>query len=306
MAFFQAPNFRNTGSGTSSLSLNIPNITSRQQTSETVGNQYSSPQTGSFAPPSTAFPSWMPTASQFGELKKTYDSLPQAFNTQGMEDSYGRMINNNRAGGSAMAATAARAAQNRARQQGGQVASSFAQGSAMQNVYRQGAEMLSDLEQKKLAARQMQAQAQMQAAGMLGQGRLAQQGQLANYDQGMRNQYMQGQQLGMDQQRINMQGQGLQLDAARLAQSGDQFNRNFGLQSRQQDLSGMIAALQYGGTPSGSWTTNGQGQAASGYDQTKMNQYQGRMDQRQKLIGDLARAGGGSKTTMSGGFGSFF
>ncbi len=298
MASFISPNFRGSGSMTDRTTLSIPSMQSRQQTTNTIGNQYQSPQTNSFSPPTTAFPSWMPTKSQFGELQSTYNSIPQAFDTSAMEGAYNRMIGNNQASGAAMAATAARAAQNRARQQGGQVAASFAQGSAMQGVRRQGAEMLSDLEQKKLASRQAAISAQMQAAGALGQGRLAQQGQLANYDQGMRNQYLQGQSLGMDQQRIAMQGQGLELERARLAQQGDQFNKNFGLQSRQQDLSGMIAALQYGGTPSGSWTTNGQGQAASGYDQSKMNQYQSRVDQRQDLINQLTAARGGSSSTM--------
>lgn len=298
MASFLSPNFRGSGSMTDRTTMSLPSMLSRQQTTNTVGNQYQSPQTNSFTPPTTQFPSWMPTKSQFGELQQTYNQIPQAFDTSAMEGAYNRTIANNQASGAAMAATAARAAQNRARQQGGQVAASFAQGSAMQGVRRQGAEMLSDLEQKKLNAKQAAMQAQMQAASALGQGRLAQQGQLANYDQGMRGQYLQGQGLGMDQQRIAMQGQGLELERARLAQQGDQFNRNFGLQSRQQDLSGMIAALQYGGTPSGSWTTGAGGMPASAYDQSKMTQYQNRMDQRQSLINQLTQARGGSSSTM--------
>ncbi len=290
MASFLSPNFFSTGNMKLSTTPGTP---SRQQTSETnlQTNRYTSPQTTSFTPPPTAFPSWLPTKSQFGELQSTWKGIPQAFDTSGMESSYNRMIGNNMAAGTAMSAANARAAQNRARQTGGGVAASFAQGSAMQGVRRQGAEMLSDLEQKKLAAKQSMIAAQMQTAGALGQGRLSQQGQLMGYDQGMRNQYLQGQQLGMEQQRIGLQGQGLQLEADRMAQQGDQFNRQLAQQAQDSGERNRIAALAAIPTPHGSWRENGQGQPISWAEQQRKNQYQSAMDDRAALISRIARSG---------------
>ena len=294
MAFFSslAPN---TSSSSSTMRI-MPKLDQPRQTTSYTNessNSYTSPQTNSFSPPTTAFPSWMPTASQFGELQSTYKNIPKMFNTQGMEDSYGRMIQNNQASGAAMSATAGRAAQNRARQQGGQVGASFAQGSAMQNVRRQGAEMLGDLEQKKMAARAAQAQAQMQASGMLGQGRLAQQGQLAGYDQNMRQQYFQGQGLGMDQQRIGLQGAGLELQRQQMAQQGSQFDRSFGLQSKESDLRGMIAALQATPKPMGSWRQFEGGNPMTGYDQSLKTEYYNKAQSRDALVSKLANTAAG-------------
>lgn len=139
------------------------------------------------------------------ELSNTFRQASRGFNTQGTEAAYNAQMGMNFAQGQSTTSTMARAAENRAQRTGGQVAASFAAGSAMLPYHQQNQSMLGDLEDYKLRAATSRLQMMGGLAGQMAGLRQGQQGQLADY-------YNQG---------------------ANREQQGNQFNLSLGEQQRQ-------------------------------------------------------------------------
>lgn len=162
----------------------------------------------------TALPTWLMSEPNMSGLRKYVKDLPSQFDTSGVEQNYQGQMASNMARGTATSAAAARAAQNRAMRTGGQVASSFAQGSMMLPIFEQNQRMQGDLAQYKGGMQAQQSANRLSAIQAMAQ--------------------LRAQQLGL---RTNFLS-----DANRLGQQGDQFNANldleqdrFGEQQRQFD-----------------------------------------------------------------------
>jgi hypothetical protein len=153
----------------------------------------------------TSFPNWMPTQPNMGEMQSLYRQAPKAFSTKGVEDAYGQQMGYNMGQAQSTTANMAKAAQGRASRTGGQVAGSFAAGSAMLPYMQQNAQMLGDLEDYKLRAAQSRMQLQAGLAGEMAGLRQRGVGQMNDYFQSGENRSM----------------------------AGDQFSRNLGQRERE-------------------------------------------------------------------------
>lgn len=167
----------------------------------------------------TSFPSYL-NGPNTGELQAAYRSIPRAFNTSGVEQSYQNQMGMNLSQAKSTTDAMARAAENRAFQGGGKVGASFAAADAMLPYFQQNQSMLGDLEDYKLRAAQSRLAAQTSIAGSLAGLRQGQQGMQMQYD-------IAGQ---------NRAQQGGQFDRT-LAQNAAQFGAQNSLQTRQQDFS---------------------------------------------------------------------
>jgi len=136
------------------------------------------------------------------ELQQTYRQAGNAFNTQGVEDAYNAQRGLNMGEARQATSTMGRAAMNRANRTGGQVASSFAAGSAMLPYFKQDQQMLGDLEDYKMRAATNRLQLQGGLAGQMAGLRQGQQGMLANFYNAQQGRDQQGEQFGqnLDQQ----------------------------------------------------------------------------------------------------------
>lgn len=204
------------------------------------------------------FPDWLSGAGNNSELEAQYAGLGDAFNTQGLEDSYEQQFAYNRSDSRARGNAMAAAAQSRARRNGGQVAASFAAGSANLGAMRQNAAMLQQLQQLKLQGATQRAQLGAQIAGQLSGARQGQAGLQSNFYNASQDRTQQESQFGRSLNQNESQyarsleqsgsqfdrsfaqddsqfGQNLDYQNRALSQSGSQFNRSFAAQN-QNDL----------------------------------------------------------------------
>jgi hypothetical protein len=166
--------------------------------------------------PATAFPSYL-NGPNTGELQAAYRSIPGAFNTSGVQQTYQNQMGMNLAQGKSTTDAMARAAENRAFQGGGKVGASFAAADAMLPYFQQNQSMLGDLEDYKLRA------AQSRLAAQTGIGN-----SLAGFRQGNQGMRMQYDLAGQAREQ-----QGGQFDRT-LAQNAAQFGAQNSLALRQQ------------------------------------------------------------------------
>lgn len=152
-------------------------------------------------------------------MQSLYRQAPKAFDTTGLENNYKGQMGMNMGMAQSTTGAMGRAAASRAQRTGGQVASSFAAGSAMLPYFRQNMEMLGDLEDYKLRAAQSRMQLQAGLAGEMAGLRQRQMGMLGDF-------YNAGE---------NRAQAGSQFDRS-LAQSGQQFAAQQALRLRQQDF----------------------------------------------------------------------
>jgi len=229
-----------------------------------------------------AIPSWLSKSPLMAELASEYAGLDKAFDTSGIESSFGNanafMLNDARARSGAMAA----AAQNRARRSGGQVAASFAAGQAMLPAYRQQAESLANLAQLKLQASGNRAQLGASIAGEMAGRRQTQQGMLADWQNAALNRAQQGQQFNAQLQQQgsqfdrNLSQQGSQFDRS-LLQNSSQFGQTLAFNKQNQAHNNQLQALQLAmqmPQKSYSWTADNRGNLLSGAPQYHAAQQQ--------------------------------
>lgn len=168
-------------------------------------------------------PSFLSVQPNMSGLRKYVRELPQQFDTSGVEANYQAQQDMNTARGTAASAAAARAAQNRAVRTGGEVASSFAQGSMMLPIFEQNQRLAGESAQYKGNMQAQQSQQRLSAIQAMAQIRAQQ--------LGLRTGFVQ------DQMRLNQQGdqfnQSLDLDRDRFGEQQRQFNMGFGFQQRQ-------------------------------------------------------------------------
>lgn len=187
------------------------------------------------------FPSWLPTQAPTAALRRARSQLPDLFNFDPIQQTGNQYIQGAFNQQANTAASAARAAQNRAMLSGGRVGASFAQASSMLPLYQQQNEQAF-----KLAG--LQGQMQAQRAGLLAQlaqgisgAQAGNRSLLANYGLGQ-------QRLQQDQNQFNS-SQDLQrqyLNLARLRQQQDQQYR-YDAMNRGQPFSSTT--INYDSTP---------------------------------------------------------
>jgi|SRR6185369_4076601 len=224
----------------------------------------------------TAFPSYLTSQPQTGQLQSLYRQAPAAFDTSGYENSVRNMAAMNLAQGRSMASNDVRAAENRAFRGGGKVAASFAGAQSMLPYLQENEQQMASLADYKLRAAQSRLQAQAGLADSIAGYGLRGAGMLADYDQASQNRLQQGGQFDKN-----------------LAQQAAQFNAQQALRLRQQDFSerqysdmlGLRTSQRYGGGYGGggsslpSWANVaaimgaqnaalGQGRAANFWQQT--------------------------------------
>lgn len=169
-----------------------------------------------------------------GALQSYLGQLPSMFNTSGLQSSYATMNQGVSDNSRAMAAAAANAYVNRARQSGAsQLGAGFAQAGAMLPGYAQIAQNNADLAGKQLQYTSQQAQIGAGLSSDIGKLQAAHQSALSDY-------YLNQQKLQQSQSQF---GQDLGFRQQQLAQQQSQFG-----QSQAQQLSefGQTNALQLG------------------------------------------------------------
>ncbi len=189
-------------------------------------------------------PSWLSVQPNMPELQRFVRDLPGQFDTSGVEQNYQSQMAGNTARGTAASAAAARAAQSRAMRTGGQVASSFAQGSMMLPIFAENTRMQGDLAQYKGGMQAQQSSQRLSAVQAMAQLRAQQ--------LGLRTGFL------SDQNRLQQQGdqfsQSMGMDQQRLGEQSRQFNVDFGMRDRQfaaQEAARRKAQLGGGGYGSG-------------------------------------------------------
>lgn len=219
-------------------------------------------------------PSWLNTNSDanIGELIKSYNDVPNAFDSSGQVGAINNSIGYQTASGSQAANNAATEYSNRAAQTGGsQLGAGVVKAQSMMPVYKANSDLRLEAANVAAQSRQQGLSLASQIANNIGQLRQSYLGTLADYSAKQQGMAIQNNQFNSDlalhnyqaQQNVASEAANRQVQYAGLQNAAWKDAMDFSTQQSNSALAANQALLSQKG-PTGSYITNNQGQVTSG------------------------------------------